>query len=290
MIAEALEKLRSWTTDSLRAELVRLDGDAPGRHLLVASDGTYDELHTDPHPRELRTDSVDEVARVAVEHFDQEVTAEKRMLICYGPGFAELIFDYRHSVERLVCRIDPTWEHRFFEGIAARPAGRLFEVDDAVDLFDLPLRATMPEPGFLASIGKLKRVTEEERQSEKDSTSSLVGGLTKRQISLNGLPDAGVHLFRVRPWQSDEFPRRVDLPVLVRADLNTMQWRFFIVPDGMVAYEDASVRMIGDRLSKMVGGSQIPIVQAQFFQGEQFGLRRGIDEGQDAFSGSVDDD
>lgn len=267
MLVEALTKLQSLIEDARRTTIHKLPGDAPGRRMLIKPDGSIDFVLAEPHPRTLTTDNVDEIPRVALEHFDGEVAKENRMLIVYNASGATLIFDHHNAAETMSFTPRHTFEDAWFSELADHARdGVTFDVAQAVALFDLPLRRTMPDPTFIHSIAKLKRLTEESRQAEHDATSSLVGGITSKKIDDASLPAQTAHKFTVRPFGEEQLSRRLPVEVLIRADLEQMVWRFFVVPDSWTTYREGAAEMIGDRIRAKLGDAPIPVIRARMSQ------------------------
>lgn len=279
MIAEAINRIKDLVGASKEVTIEKIEGAPAGTRIIKKGDGTHELLRLDPAPRTMTTTAIEDLVRVALEHFDGDVAKAERMLVVYGPNFAELIFDHKRADERYRWTTDYTeeslWFYFLLERLISNRNGDFDEqcvtltVDEAVELFDCKLRMTRPDMGtiFLPSISKLKVVTEKVHEQERTANSSLTGGLATKKIANDeGLPE-GVQTFKVRPFVDGVINGRLPIDVYLRPNLNSPAWSFMVVEDSYHQFSHAAAELIGNFLRNGLKESpEIKVVRADFRQ------------------------
>lgn len=254
MIREALEYLAKLTRAEVRTTFEQLPGDRADVFRQVNPDGSVERLVLGPHPRTMTAGTLLDLCNTAIAHFDKNIDNSDRMLILYGAGYAELVFDHLDTAERMRFQTGHTREWEFFHSMFQSRHAAL-SVKAATQLFDTTLRETVGDiDAWLKQIGNLKVVTEQQETAERDAASSLTGGLVTQQASgSKGAPlPPGLVTFNVRPWQAQELKARVPIKVYVRADLDNRCWYFEAVESSMLEAVEAATNLIGERIDSIL--------------------------------------
>ena len=248
MLRDAFEWIQNRVQAADQLKIIRTPGGDGRQYMIAGADGL--QHHTaPPAPRRLTCGTLAALMALAVDPPFPD--PDNKRILVYGFGWATLYFDREWSTaDQAVWESERTDEHKFF--LAARQArGSSLRVEEAVEQFDVQIPNCVPDDKFVEQISRLKIVNEAEEQARVDRTSSMVGGIHETRVAPDHLmPDPLVH-FRVRPFASEEFGKRLILNVRVRPNLRDKEWRFIVSEPSWYHYLHEGQNLIGERLDAL---------------------------------------
>lgn len=250
MIVEAINRLLRLGDEARKFPVQTLPGDRPGRFFIQDADGKLEFFDREPGDKVIRSASIADLVRNAMEPIDAR-HMETDSMIVYGMAGAELFFDLEKGGASMSWQGDLSREFELFRGWRNNAiqgidgVGIRLHVHEAVPLFDTLLRQTIPSPDWIDQISKLEIQQNEQMQAAQDATSSLAGGLVKKEVTTD-LPTGEV-TFNVRVLTDTSF-NRLPLKCYIRADLDNRCWAITPIEDSWYDLIEAQTKAVRTRL------------------------------------------
>lgn len=257
MIAEGIKELRALADEARRPTLVQVPGDPPHVKRMAMPDGTLQTLDLDPPYRRITIERLEDLISMGLEHFDQRVKQDGRLICFYDDHSVQLLFDSENGREHASVLLESSEEHLWF---LQRLASPLLEVRDLRHALRVTLRACHDDPRLVEQVSSLAFDGRETAGQTIGRGQESMGRSVLQEVQQPAnLPEETQH-FNVRRWINPDLGVRWRVDCVLDPDMNARRWFLRPIADSWAAYLQSSLDVVGSRL-RDVFEDKIPVYQ-----------------------------
>jgi hypothetical protein len=257
MITEAINKIEQLVCQSEKTELIRLPGDSEHVFYYKTSDGTLEQLTTDPLDRNIRLYRIEDLVHHAKNHFYKS----EMMIAFHDADEIRLIWNIDDGWESTYIKLEKSWEYLFFKNRLSDP---LMEVKDLRQALRLDLRAASDNEALISQISvlgfKASNSTSIDIQKGKESFDRAI----MDQVAVPGnLPDE-IQTFNVRMYSNSDLSIRYPLQFFLEPDIATRRWFIKPLEDSWIDYQARNMQWIHDGLCEGFKGTNVFVYEGSW--------------------------